>query len=180
MHRLFVAIRPPASVRARLLAAMGGVRGARWQDEGQLHLTLRYIGETGRHEANALAEELGTIAMPPFELTLAGIGAFERRGVPHTLWIGVEPCDALLRLQRRIERLCVALGLPAETRRYAPHVTLARLNAASGPIEDFVAASAGLVAGPWTVDAFVLYESHLAPEGSRYEPVVRYALDGSP
>ena len=49
MHRLFVAIRPPRAVRQRLLAIMGGVRGARWQSDDQLHLTLRFIGEVDRH-----------------------------------------------------------------------------------------------------------------------------------
>jgi len=51
MHRLFVAIRPPAAIRAILLGAMGGISGARWQSEDQLHLTLRFIGEVDRHRA---------------------------------------------------------------------------------------------------------------------------------
>ena len=46
MHRLFVALRPPRATREQLLDAMGGVPGARWQSDDQLHLTLRFIGES--------------------------------------------------------------------------------------------------------------------------------------
>ena len=51
MHRLFVALRLPPTTRSLLLAAMGGISGARWQSEDQLHLTLRFIGEVDRHLA---------------------------------------------------------------------------------------------------------------------------------
>ncbi|MEC7933242.1 MAG: 2'-5' RNA ligase family protein, partial [Pseudomonadota bacterium] len=58
MHRLFVAIRPPAAIRSLLLSLSGGVEGARWQDDTQLHLTLRFIGEVDRHRANDIADLL--------------------------------------------------------------------------------------------------------------------------
>ena len=59
MHRLFVAIRPPAEIRRALTALMGGVAGARWQDDDQLHLTLRFIGEVDHHRAEDIAAALG-------------------------------------------------------------------------------------------------------------------------
>ena len=68
MHRLFVALRPPPAIRARLLAAMGGVPGARWQDDDQLHLTLRFIGEVDRPVAEDIAAALGTIHAPPLDI----------------------------------------------------------------------------------------------------------------
>ena len=75
MHRLFVAIRPPAAIRAILLGAMGGISGARWQDEDQLHLTLRFIGEVDRHRADDVHAALGAVHQAPFEIALSGIGA---------------------------------------------------------------------------------------------------------
>ncbi|MES2754263.1 MAG: RNA 2',3'-cyclic phosphodiesterase, partial [Pseudomonadota bacterium] len=44
MPRLFVALRPPAAVRDLLSDAMAGVPDARWQDDDQLHLTVRFLG----------------------------------------------------------------------------------------------------------------------------------------
>jgi len=88
-HRLFVAIRPPAPVRDALIDAMEGVEGARWQDEAALHLTLRFVGEVETPGANDLAGQLSRIAWPPFELRVAGVGAFERKGSPHAIWARV-------------------------------------------------------------------------------------------
>jgi len=44
MHRLFIGLRPPREIRAVLMSIMGGIAGARWQSDDQLHLTLRNIG----------------------------------------------------------------------------------------------------------------------------------------
>lgn len=176
-HRLFVAIRPPASVRDTLLDTMDGVDGARWQDEDQLHLTLRFIGAVERPIAEDMAEALAAVRMPAFDLAIAGVGSFERKGLPHTLWAGLTASESLARLQRKIERLCQHLGLPAETRRFAPHVTLARLNRASGPVGAFLAQHARLAAGPWRIEEFRLYESHLLSSGARHDPVASYPFD---
>src|SRR4028118_2034772 len=80
MHRLFVAIRPPASIRARLLSAMGGISGARWQTDDQIHLTLRFIGEVDRHAARDIDAALASIHHPRFDIALSGLGTFHRRG----------------------------------------------------------------------------------------------------
>ena len=177
MHRLFVAIRPPAAIRSLLLSLSGGVEGARWQDDTQLHLTLRFIGEVDRHRANDIADLLAGIRFAPFDVRIEGVGSFDRKGVVDTLWAGVQPRDPLAQLHRKIDRACVRTGLAPEGRAYLPHVTLARTNRASGSLEPFLARTAGLRLGPWEVDAYLLYESFLRPEGSVYEPVMRYALE---
>ena len=68
MNRLFVALRPPAAVRDALLDATEGVERARWQDEDQLHLTLRFVGEVDAPIANDLAAALGQVDAAPFDL----------------------------------------------------------------------------------------------------------------
>jgi len=179
-HRLFVGIRPPAPIRDALIDLMEGIDDARWQDEDQLHLTLRYIGEVDSHTADELAERLRAAATPAFDLAIEGTGIFERKGRAHTLWAGVAASSALARLQQRVERQCIAAGLEPAPRKYHPHVTLARLNRASGPLGPFLAQTAALRLGPWPVDSYILYESTLRPEGSLYEPVLRYSLEPAP
>lgn len=179
-HRLFVGIRPPAPIRDALIDLMEGIDDARWQDEDQLHLTLRYIGEVDSHTADELAERLRAAATPAFDLAVEGTGIFERKGRAHTLWAGVAASPALARLQQRVERQCIAAGLEPAPRKYHPHVTLARLNRASGPLGPFLAQTAALRLGPWSVDSYILYESTLRPEGSLYEPVLRYSLEPAP
>ena len=177
-HRLFVAIRPPAPVRDALLDAMHGVEGARWQDDDQLHLTLRYVGEVDLHIANDLAGALDSLRFDPFDLAVRGTGIFERRGRAHTLWAGIEQSRELATLQARVERTCQAVGLAAEGRKFAPHVTLARLNTASGTVAPFLARTGDALFGAISVDNFWLYESHLRAEGSLYERVRRYSAGG--
>ena len=175
-HRLFIGIRPPEVVRDSLIDLMEGVDNARWQDDDQLHLTLRFIGNMDPHSADDLADLLGGIKVPSFELRISGTGTFAKKGRVHTLWAGIEPKAELLALQSRIERVCIAAGIEPEHRKYHPHITLARLNRSTGPLEPFLSRTAGFAPAPFRVDSFILYESILRPEGSNYDPVIRYVL----
>lgn len=178
MHRLFAGFRPPAAIRAPLLALAGGVPGARWQNDAQLHCTLRYIGEVERPLAEDIAAALGAIRHAPFQLAVAGVGAFEKGGRPNALWAGLRPHDPPAQLHRKIDQALVRLGLEPERRAYLPHITLARMNGAAGAEQEFLARHAGLASPPFTIDAFLLFESHLGREGSRYEAIARYPLQG--
>lgn len=175
MPRLFVACRPPGHVRDALIAIQGGVEGARWQDDAQLHLTLRYIGEVDGRTANEIAEELAQVSAARFEIAMAGVGTFDRRGRIDTLWAGVAPQAPVAALHRKLDHALVRLGLAPERRAFRPHVTLAR--GAMGPVGSFVARHAGLSTAPFTVEQFALYESIRGREGSVYVEAVRYALD---
>jgi 2'-5' RNA ligase len=180
MHRLFVALRPPADTRARLLALMEGVEGARWQDDDQLHLTLRFIGEVDRHRANDIADALASIRVAPFDIALSGAGMFDRRGIIDTLWIGATPREPLAALHRKIDRACVAAGLPPEGRAYLPHVTVARFGRFGGDVAPFLARHAGFSAPPFRVDGFTLYESRTGHAGATYEAVAHYPTVSRP
>jgi 2'-5' RNA ligase len=175
-HRLFVAIRPPEQVRERLVDAMEGIEAARWVDEENLHLTLRFVGEVERPAANDLASALARIVWPRFELRIEGVGHFTRKGEAKALWARIPANEPLEGLRQKVEAACEAAGLGRETRRFTPHVTLARLGRASGPIGGWLSSFGDVRAGPWEVTEFVLYESHLGHTGSFYEPVTRFAL----
>lgn len=177
MHRLFVAIRPPRPVREQLLGVMGGVRGARWQSDDQLHLTLRFIGEVDRHLADDLHAALGAIHHPRFEIALSVIGSFERRGQAETLWAGVSPHEPLKTLHNKVDQAAARAAIAPDQRAYLPHITLARLNRSAGPIAGLLEQSGGLTSAPFMVDSFCLYESQLTPEGAVYSIVERYSLD---
>ncbi|MCW4462878.1 RNA 2',3'-cyclic phosphodiesterase [Sphingomonas sp. BT-65] len=179
MHRLFVALRPPRAIRERLLGVMGGVPGARWQGDDQLHLTLRFIGEVGTHEAEDVAAALGSVRHAPLELRLEGCGMFDSRGRPNALWAGVAPREPLAALHRKVDQAIVRAGLEPERRAYLPHITLARMSGAAGPIDRWLADHAALASEPFALEAMTLYQSHLGAGGASYEPVMRYPLIGA-
>lgn len=176
MHRLFVAIRPPEEIRDLLLDAMDDSADFRWQDEEQLHLTLRFVGEIERPVADDLAAELGRIRAQPFELRIAGTGRFEQRS-SGALWAGVEPKQPVAALAGKIERACVAVGLDPERRAFHPHITLARWKGRRGhEVARFLERTRGLASEPFQVGDFILFESRLSRHGAHYEKVARYAL----
>jgi 2'-5' RNA ligase len=180
VHRLFVALRPPPPVREALIDLADGVAAARWQNDDQLHLTLRFIGSVERHQAEDIADALAQIAAPAPTIALDGVGRFGNRG-GDALWAGVSPHDALHHLHRKVDHACVRAGLAPERRAFLPHITLARLprSAAHDPeVAGWVAAHAGVTSAPFTMTHLLLYESHLGRAGAHYEAVARWPLDG--
>ena len=175
-HRLFAAIKPPAHVIDMLIDTMEGIDNVRWQGEDQLHLTLRFIGEVDTPQANDLADALGDIRAQSFDLAIRGVGHFEKKGRPHTLWAGVEASRALLQLQQSVESACRSAGLAPETRLFTPHITLARISGRAGDIAPFLAQHGALRFEPFRVERFILFESTLSAKGAHYEPVVAFPL----
>lgn len=176
MHRLFVAIRPPEAIIDLLVDAMDDSADFRWQDEAQLHLTLRFIGEVERPLAEDIAAALGTLHSPRFSLRIAGTGRFDQ-GRSGALWAGIEPKEPAAALAAKVERICQSVGLPPERRAYHPHITLARWKGRrSREAASFLERSAGLSSDRFEVDAFSLFESRLSRHGAHYEEVTTYSL----
>ena len=175
MHRLFVAIRPPGEVRDLLLDAMEGVDRLRWQEDDQIHLTLRFVGEVERPLAEDLAAALATLRFAPLEMRIAGVGRFDhrQRGV---LWAGVEPRLPLAALAAKIERICVRVGLPPERRAFHPHITIARWSGPRSREARAFLAGRTIASPPFAVDRVTLYESRLSRHGAHYEAVAHYPL----
>lgn len=177
MHRLFVALRPPRAMRGGLLDLAGGIAGARWQDDDQLHLTLRFIGEVDARLADDIVAALARVRHPRVALALAGLGRFDRRGRIDSLWAGVAPHAGVAALHSKLDAVLVRSGLAPDGRAYLPHITIARFGRAGGSADAFLAAHAGLAGEPAEFTHFCLYESRLGRDGARYTIVERYPLD---
>jgi RNA 2',3'-cyclic 3'-phosphodiesterase len=177
MHRVFVAIRPPDRIRDLLLAMMGGISGARWQQDEQIHLTLRFIGEVDRHQAGDIHAALGSIHHRRFDVAINGVGTFERRGQPETVWAGVAPHEPLKALHNKVDQAIARVGVAPDQRAYLPHITLARLKRSSGSVRNLLEQSGGLRSEPFSIDQFALFESKLTPDGAVYTIIETYPLD---
>jgi len=176
MHRLFVAIRPPEAIRDLLIDAMDDSPDFRWQDEAQLHITLRFVGEVDRPVANDLADGLARVRAQPFDVRISGVGRFEQRS-SGALWAGVEPKEPLAALAAKVERVCQQVGLEPERRAFHPHITLARWKGRrTREVQDFLERKRGVASDAFSVDRFMLFESRLSRHGAHYEEVASYAL----
>lgn len=180
MIRLFVALPMPAATILALRELCSGLPGARWVKPEQFHLTLRFIGEVDGRTARHVADELAGIQMPPFELALHGVGTFGDKRAARSLWAGTRPAAELERLHEKVDGAMARLGLPADRRKFAPHVTLARLN--QPPVDRlgaYLSHHALFNAAPFTCDRFVLYSSFLSHGGAIYTPEQVYPLGGN-
>lgn len=130
MPRLFTALELPPSAADSLAALRGGLAGARWIDRENYHITLRFIGDIDVATAQDAAQALAAIRRPSFTVTLDQLAAFGG-DKPRAIVVRARPEPALLELQAEQERLLRRIGLAPCLRKYAPHVTLARLRAAS-------------------------------------------------
>jgi 2'-5' RNA ligase len=178
MLRLFVGIEFPPELKLHLSMLCTSIPGARWVDAGNLHLTLRFIGEVGEDVAADIDEALAGLRARRFTLQLAGTGVFGG-GRPRALWVGVERHPDLVSLHAKIEKALIRIGIEPEPRKFAPHVTLARLREpALDMLGAFLAAHAQFRAAPLPVESFSLIASFPTKAGSIYEDQADYPLSG--
>jgi 2'-5' RNA ligase len=145
-------------------------------DPGNFHLTLRFIGEIGEDVAADIDEALSRLRARRFAIQIAGTGVFGGEK-PHSLWARVERTPELVGLRDKIEQALIRTGLPPEPRKFAPHVTLARLrNPPVDKLRDFLTANAQFRAEPLPVEGFSLIASFQTKAGSVYEEQAEYPL----
>jgi RNA 2',3'-cyclic 3'-phosphodiesterase len=172
IKRLFVSIELPDSVRQHLAEIDPHLRGVRWLDPRQMHLTLSFLGNVLSETQEILMEKLRAISWKSFFLPLVGLGIFPSKGWPKIVWIGVGTGHPhLFQLHKRVQEAVLAAGLEPDLRAFHPHVTLARCRDVSPQtIRPFLKANAAFDAGMIHVESFCLNSSELTPAGSVYTP----------
>jgi RNA 2',3'-cyclic 3'-phosphodiesterase len=165
--RLFVAIDLPDSTRHLLAGLDPHIRGVRWTDPTQMHLTLGFFDDVPDDVDSALREKLSAIEFGTFFLPVRGVGTFPAKGAPKIIWIGVGRAHPhLFQVHKRVQESALAAGLEPELRPWHPHITIARCrDVSTQSLRKFLQANSELDAGMIRVDAFHLYSSRLTPAG---------------
>lgn len=148
----------------------------RWMEPASWHITLQFLGNTDPDQYECLVARLGEVRSRPVPVHLGELGFFDRAGV---LFADVTPGDALVSLAGCVTSATALCGFVAETRRFHPHITLARANGQSGsqPLRALQQKIHRQPAfSPFLAAEFLLYESHLSPAGSTYEVRHRFPL----
>lgn len=178
MPRLFTALEVPDDVTASLSLLRGGLTGARWVDPDNYHVTLRFIGDIDDALARDITLALAEVRRPATTLRLDGLAVFGGRK-PRAIIASVAPTAALLELQAEHERLLRRVGVEPETRKFTPHVTLARLNGTSSrQAADYLAMHGLFDRLAFAADRFVLYSARASVGGGPYVVEAAYPLDG--
>jgi RNA 2',3'-cyclic 3'-phosphodiesterase len=205
MLRLFIAVDLPGEIQSDVETLMGHVRSARWVNPRQLHITLRFLGDTPEATLPALRDELARVHQERFSLQLRGVGVFppgHPRQPPRVLWLGIEPAADLATLKRAIDaalaRSPAAMAEPGFARRspnagrhgnppkvststaeqtFSPHLTLARFrHTPDRTLADFLEKYQDYRSPVWPVASFFLYQSTLRKDGAIHAVVASYPL----
>ncbi len=182
--RSFIAIPLPSELRQRLGSLqqelkqhLPELRPARPHN---LHLSLQFLGDQPQDVLNKVGHLLQSLAAatPSFIVALKGVGSFPAGKRPRVVWLGVEPPEPLWALQSALAEGLCDLGLPHETRRYRPHLTLGRLRSCPDNLESFEKfreCDCGLL----EVTSMILFSSRLAPNTAVHQPLCAVELSGS-
>jgi 2'-5' RNA ligase len=184
--RLFIAIELPSTLRqrvqdhiTRLKQAVPDAR-ASWARQENLHLTLKFLGDTPVTKVEVLAQatERAVTQASPFQLVIKDCGAFPIRGQPRVLWIGIkDPTNNLNQLYQALEDECTKDGFAQEPRPFHPHLTIARIRQPPGA-RRLVEIHRDIGFEPVAVNVrdLCLIRSELRSEGSRYTVISRQDL----
>ncbi len=184
MVRLFLAIELPDEVRSHLIEVRKALESVlpkvAYTRAENLHLTLKFLGEVEPKRLDAITESLGKISTTRIELVGQALECFPNRGsiriVAASMGGTLAPLGAL---HQAIEQRCQHLGFEREQRVYRPHATLARARPVLSPKFRQVAldATASCWPGPaFAPGEFVLMNSELSPQGSKYSTVARFPI----
>jgi 2'-5' RNA ligase len=176
MPRLFTGLEVPEAVVAKLALMRGGVVGARWLEPEDYHITLRFIGDVDAGSARDIDETLRDIHRPKAPVRFEGLSWFGG-AKPRAIVAKVKPETALMDLQAEQERRLRRIGVEPETRKYTPHVTLARLrNVGQAAVANYLASRGALVAESFTAERFILYSARDGSGGGPYVVEAAYPL----
>ncbi len=176
MPRLFTGLELPPHLARELSLLRGGLPGARWIEAEDYHITLRFIGDIDEAEANEVHSMLERISRAPFTVTIGGVGVFGGDR-PRALVAQVKPTAALVELQGEQERLLRRIGLTPEKRKFAPHVTLARMRQTSpAAVAGFLSLRGFLASREFAVNHFTLFSARDSVGGGPYLAEAVYPL----
>ena len=176
MPRLFTGLELPDGVVSQLALMRGGVVGARWLEPEDYHVTLRFIGDIDTRAARDIADTLGDIRRPKTQVRFEGLSWFGG-DKPRAIVAKVKPEPGLMDLQAEQERRLRRIGVEPETRKYTPHVTLARLRGVGQTsLASYLAARGALFAESFTAERFVLYSAREGSGGGPYVVEAAYPL----
>ena len=192
--KTFIAINVPPAVLDTITRIQTQYKSlglhASWVKPGNLHLTLKFLGDTDPDRIPGiqytLTETLASYTR--FQLLLDSVGIFPDTKNPRVLWLGLKDEEGVLKtLQADIEKALESIGFPREQRPFSPHLTLARMKPPKGiksprgkkELKDALDAinQEGIDPHPFDVGGIHLYESQLTPKGSIYTVLANFKLN---
>ncbi|MBM3144855.1 MAG: RNA 2',3'-cyclic phosphodiesterase [Chloroflexi bacterium] len=180
--RAFIAVDLPSDLQERLAQVAGELREqmgdapVRWVAAGNMHLTLKFLGDVSLNNLDVLKDIMRgeTADRKPMVISFGGLGAYPKPRSPRVIWIGVEAPAEFEALQRGIDQQTAGVGYARDRRPFSPHLTLGRVSRNATPkdvrmIGDVLCAKKVGFLGVARVHEVHLYRSDLQPGGAVYK-----------
>ena len=176
MPRLFTGLELPEAVAARWRSRAAASSARAGSSREDYHITLRFVGDMDARTAHDIAETLGDIRRPAASVRFEGLSWFGG-DKPRAIVAKVKADPALIELQAEQERRLRRIGVAPETRKFTPHVTLARLRGVRPhAVADYLASRGALAVEAFTAERFVLYSAREGSGGGPYVVEAAYPL----
>ena len=182
MPRLFIGIPVPDSYQEKFASLVETLTPrlksvVRWVRPGNLHITLRFLGEVESAAVDTVAGALGVVIFPAFHLRIGGCSGFPDLVRPRSLWAGVmKGARRCTELADAVSRAVALHDFVADRKIYTPHLTLGRIKqAGADDWQEILPKACGVWPG-FKVEEFVLWQSTLTPEGPIYTAVREFPL----
>lgn len=175
--RLFTALPVPKQARDMLAELPRHNLKARWTEAEDLHITLRFLGDTAPSLLPPITQALDQIRRPGFGVEVAGLNYFinARQAV---LYTPVRSIRKVMALTADISDALAPLGFDFGTRPYTPHITLARLPAPVPirALKNYVARYGARIQASWQAEKFSLIRSELLHSGPPAYKYIKFYL----
>ncbi len=190
--RLFIAVELPSIWQQRISLAIRTLAarhpGGRWTPSENIHLTLKFLGDTAPEQVadiqNVLDAEAGQHL--PIVVRVGEFGVFPNLNKPRVIWLGLTGKGTeLAGLVKDLDGDLANRGFDPEKREFTPHLTLGRLNKAAGSLnlaESLSAENRKIPEtleslGPLNINMIVLMQSTLTPRGAVYRVLSRHGVN---
>lgn len=169
MPRLFTGIEVPPAIRTTLSFLQTGFKDVRWIEPSDFHITLRFIGDVSPAMGDDIVDALSGRSWVAPTIQLDELKCFGG-STPKSIYASIAANDALSSLAASQERLMQQLGLPADSRRFTPHITVARCKGkAANAVAHYLGEHAGyFTPPPYIPTRFVLYSARESTGGGPY------------
>lgn len=185
MKRLFAALKivpdPGFTGKYRELKQSLRHEQIKWVEEHNIHITLKFFGDTEEKSIPAIGEVLSPVAaaVPPIVLRLYGLGIFGSSYAPRVVWTGVEPYEEVAALMKKVHEELKAIGIEPDRQNLVPHLTLGRVKFLKDKIlfNRVIEQNRMISSLPVKVEEIILYESILRREGPIYIALAKFPFE---
>jgi 2'-5' RNA ligase len=167
--RTFIAIDLPEEIKERVYAASAELHsGVTTVAQNNLHITLQFLGEKSKAQLIDIENTIKAVNSTPFLVSVYGVSYFGKPA--RVIFANVADDSRIAYLYSQISVRLAAIGIESiDSRKFVPHITMARVKHPACGLEDFISRHAATKFGSFEVSCIAVKKSTPSSHGPVYE-----------